>query len=94
MDKSDEKTKTELKDQITQTLYDRINAVVVSALGEKELFLLQKSMEDHPELDEIDVLSIITSYVPGLEEKIVQAVDQLYSEIVANVKQIDKNLGN
>lgn len=92
MSNAKEDVKAELKEEITKTLYERINAVVVSSMGEKELFLLQKSMEDHPELDEIDILSIITSYIPGLEEKIVKAVDELYSEIVANVKQIDQNI--
>ena len=94
MDKSDEKLKEELSLEIAQTLSDRITALVVTSLGEKEMFLLEKTMEDHPELDEIDALSMITSYIPGLNERILKEVSDLFDELVASVKAIDQKLSN
>lgn len=90
MDKADPEIKQELANEISQTLSERVTAVVVASLQEKDLFLLEKTMEDHPELDTIDCLSIITSYIPGLDDRIVKAVEDLYDEIVENVQTMDK----
>jgi len=92
MDKASPQVKEELSGEIAQTLSDRVTSVVVASLGEKELFLLQKTMEDHPELDEIDCLSIISSYIPGLDDRILKAVSDLFDEIVETVKLLDQKL--
>lgn len=88
MQNSSEETKKALTEEIGITLTDRVNATVVNSLTADDLFLMEKTMEDHPELDRLDVLSIITSYIDGLDEKIVTAVDELYGEIVDNFKKI------
>lgn len=92
MDKASPEVLDELRLEIAQTLSDRVTATLIASLGEKELFLMNKTMEDHPELDEIDCLSIITSYVPGLDQKILKTVDDLYVEMVQDVKRIDQIL--
>jgi hypothetical protein len=92
MDQASPEVKEQLSLEIAQTLSDRVTSVVVASLGEKEVFLLEKTMEDHPELDEIDCLSIITSYIPGLDQKILKAVDDLFYELVDTVKQLDEKL--
>ena len=92
MDKSDPKVVAELSDEIAITLTDRVTSVIIDSMGEKELFLLYKTKEDHPELDEIDCLSIITAYIPGLEGRILKAVDDLYAEILETAGMIDKRL--
>lgn len=89
MDKASPEVMAELKMEIGRTVSDRVTSTIITSLGEKELFLMNKTLEDHPELDEIDCLSIITSYVPGLDQKILKAVDDLYEEMVENVKKID-----
>jgi hypothetical protein len=89
MDKASPEVMAELKMEIGRTVSDRVTSTIITSLGEKELFLMNKTMEDHPELDEIDYLSIITSYVPGLDQKILKAVDDLYEEMIENVKKID-----
>ncbi len=92
MDQAPEHIKTELSNEIAQTLSERITATVVASLGDKEIFLLQKTLEDHPELDEIDSLSIITSYIPGLDQLILKAVSDLYDNLVDNARMIDQSL--
>ena len=92
MNNIDPKTLEELRKEITFTLVERVNSVVVSSLGEDELFLLQKTLEDHPELDEIDCLSIIAPNIEGLNERIVKTVDDLYLELLEKVKTIDKQI--
>ncbi len=85
---SSEEMEKALKKEITMTLANRVNSTIVNSLSANDLFLMQKTMEDHPELDTINVLSIITSYIDGLDEKIVSAVDDLYGEIVENFMKI------
>lgn len=92
MDKASPDVIEELSNEIAQTLSERVTAVVVASLGEKEVFLLKKTLEDHPELDEIDALSIITSYIPGLDNKILEAVSDLFDELVENSRSIDEKL--
>ncbi len=94
MDKASPEVIEELSNEIAQTLSERVTAVVVASLGEKEVFLLQKTLEDHPELDEIDALSIITSYIPGLDNKILEAVSDLFDELVENSRSIDEKLNS
>ena len=88
MQNTSEETKEALRKEIGLTLADRVNSTIVNSLSADDLFLMEKTMEDHPELDTINVLSIITSYIDGLDEKIVSAVDELYGEIVENFKKI------
>lgn len=88
MQNSSAETKDALKKEIGITLADRVNSTIVKSLTAEDLFLMEKTMQDHPELDTINVLSIITSYIDGLDEKIVTAVDDLYEEIVENFKKI------
>ena len=90
LDKSSAEIQEELSLEITQTLSDRITSVIINSLGDKEMFLLKKTLEDHPELDEIDALSMITSYIPGLNERILKEVSDLFEELVSDIKTIDQ----
>lgn len=92
MAKSDPAILDELSLQISQTLSDRVTAVVVSSLGDSELELLDRILSDHPELDKIDALSIITPSIEGLDARILKAVNDLFEEMVDNVRLIDKTL--
>lgn len=92
MENASPEVKEELSNEIAQTLSDRVTATVIASMGDKEIFLLEKTLEDHPELDEIDALSIITSYIPGLDDRIVKAVSDLYDELVENARMIDESL--
>lgn len=94
MDKASPKMLEDLRTEIALTLAERVNAVVVSSMGPNELFLLEKTIEDHPELDEIDCLSIITPYIPDLDQRILKAVDDLYGEILDNARSIDEQFKN
>lgn len=92
MDRAAPEILDELRTEITLTLAERVNAVVISSLDENDLFLLQKTLEDHPELDEIDCLSIITPNIPGLDARIIKAVDDLYAEMLERVRALDRQL--
>lgn len=92
MDKAPEHVLKELSLEIAQTMNDRVTATVVAVLGDKELFLMEKMLKDHPELDEIDALSIITSYIPGLDDLILKAVGDLFEELVENARMINQSL--
>lgn len=92
MDKAAPDVVDQLSLEISQTLSDRITATVVASLGDKELDLLERIVADHPELDRIDALSIITPSIAGLDERILKEVNDLFEELVQNAQMIDKSL--
>lgn len=92
LDKSDQKTLEQLHVEISQTLSDRITATVIVSLGDKEMDLLERILQDHTELDKIDALSIITPSIPGLNERILKAVNDLFEELVGTFKMMNDSL--
>jgi hypothetical protein len=81
----------ELSGEIMRLLNERIVSTVLVQFGDKELFLLENMLKDHPELDEIDVISILAENLPDLNELIVKTVNDLYEELVGDVEMIDQN---
>lgn len=80
----------QLGEEIKRLLNERIVSTVLVQFGDKELFLLENMLKDHPELDEIDVISILAENLPDLNELIVKTVNDLYEELVGDVEAIDK----
>lgn len=83
----------QLNGEITALLSERVIATVITKFGDKELFLLENLLKDHPELDEIDAISIIAENLPGLNELILKTVDDLHAELVENAKMVEKKVG-
>ena len=94
MDKASPDVKNELRDEIKRTFSERVNAVVIDSMEEKDLLMLEKITADQPELDLIDVLSMITAYMPGLNDRILKVINDLYEELVDNARMIDEKLKN
>lgn len=92
MDKASPHIQSELRQEIERTFSERVNAAVIDSMGEKELFMLEKMVADQPELDLIDVLSVITTYMPGLNDRILKVINDLYEELVDNARMIDEKL--
>lgn len=86
----DKETRESLDEAITIRLAERIVATVIDNFTGDEFVLLEKVMEDHPELDDIDAIMIISSRVPDLQVKLEKAMSDLYKEMVYNVSEIGK----
>ena len=79
-----------LEDRIELALSDRITATIVAKFTERELQLLDKMLEDHPELDEFDAISMIAPSIPGMQEELQKAIDDLYEELTHDAAEIDR----
>jgi hypothetical protein len=88
----DEKTRSVLEDAVQRRLAERITATIINQFNEKEFVLLEKILDDHPELDEIDAISVISSNIPGLQDKLGKAVTDLYEEITYDAGEIQKSM--
>jgi hypothetical protein len=92
MDKASIETIDKISFEIKATLSERIMEVVINSFSDRELFLLNKLIEDHPQIDEIDALSLIVPTVPGLADLIVKTVDDLFDELVQDFIAIEYQL--
>lgn len=81
-----------LEDRIELALSDRITATIVANFDEREFALLEQIMEDHQELDEFDAISMIAPNVPGMQEELQKAIQDLYEELVHDAAEIDRAL--
>jgi hypothetical protein len=84
----------EMAEEIKRLLNERIIAAVLLKFGDKEIFLLENMLKDHPELDEIDVISILSENLPDLSELIVKTVEDLYEELVLQASDLEKMINS
>jgi hypothetical protein len=89
MDKAPLLMQEELKLELIQTLMTTISNTILNAFEDKELFMLQKMLEDHPEIEQIDAITIIAASIPGLEQRLGEVVEDLYEELVQDYKDIE-----
>ncbi len=71
-----------LMQQLKGMLMDRISRKIVDELGNKELFLLHKLKEDHPNLDILDAISLVVPSAPYLKNKLHKTTSDLFTELV------------
>jgi|GEM_PF-2045945 len=86
----DEETRVALEEGIQRRLAERIVASIIDSFNEREFTLLEKVMEDHPELDDIDAVMLISTEIPNLQEKLEKAIMDLYDELVFDAKEIQQ----
>lgn len=90
----DAQTDSALRSGIQRRLGERIVATVIDSFSEREFALMEKVMEDHPELDDIDALMLISTEVPNLDQQLEKAIRDLYEEMVYDTKKIQEAMDN
>ena len=78
-----------LREQIAKILMERVVHTILAVFQEKELFMLKNMLDDHPELDEIDAIMIISAQTPEIDVKLQKTIDDLEQELLqdyANIK--------
>jgi len=86
--------RAELSEQIERRLSERITAVVINGMKDKDMDLYEKVLADHPELDDMDALTIIASGLPDLQIKLLKAIQDLYEELTYDARQIQRAMDN
>jgi len=85
--------RAELEEQIERRLAERITAVIIHNFDDKELKLFEKLIQDHPELDDMDAMTIAASGIPDLNVKMLKAIQDLYEELTYDAREIEKAMG-
>lgn len=88
----DTPTRELIEDAISQRLIERITTTIIGSFAESELLLLEKILEDHPELDEINAIGMVAQNVPGIEKKLVKAFKDLFEEFTHDAEEIQKHM--
>ena len=88
----DDKTREALEEGIQRRLAERIVATLIDSFTEREFALLEKVIESHPELDDIDAIMLISNEIPNLQERLEKAIMDLYEEMTYDAKEIQQAL--
>lgn len=90
----DEKTRLALEEGIERRLAERIVATIINGFNAREFSLLEMVMEDHPELDDIDCIMLISKEIPNLQERLEKAIMDLYEEMTYDAREIQRAMDN
>ncbi len=80
--------RSELEEQVERRLSERITATVINGMTERDMQLYEKVLADHPELDDMDALTVIASNLPDLQMKLLKSIQDLYEELTYDAQQI------
>jgi hypothetical protein len=86
----DQKTRSALEEGIQRRLAERIVAAIIDGFNEREFVLLENVIENHPELDDIDAIMLISNDIPNLKDRLEKAITDLYDEMVYDATQIQE----
>lgn len=78
-----------LADLIQDLLAKRIIITLIDKFGEKEMEKYEKLADDHPELNEFDILILMAPEIEGLKEDLEKEINSLYQEMVSDCAQVD-----
>lgn len=71
----------ELRQELAESLAERILAVILSNCEAREEKLFAKLETDHPELQKIDVVMMLIPSMPHLQKKLESSIEELYQEL-------------
>lgn len=82
--------KAPLAAAIERQLRDRLTVTILDSFDEKDLEMVQKLLQDHPELDHVEAVSLMALNMPGLHEKMQTAIEELYEELIYDAQRVDE----
>lgn len=88
LDETPAPIRLELREAIFDRLSDRIMSTVLSSFEEKDVVTFENMLDDHPELDELDVVMIVAKQVKGLKERLERQINSLFSELTYDAMKI------
>lgn len=84
--------RAELAEQVERRLSERITATIINAMSDKDMRLYEKVLADHPELDDMDALTIVASSLPDVQVKMLKSIQDLYEELTYDAQQIQYSM--
>lgn len=84
--------RAELQEQVERRLSERITATVINSMNDKDMQVYEKVLADHPELDDMDALTVVASNLPDLQLKLLKSIQDLYDELTYDARQVQMAL--
>ena len=88
----DANVRAELAEQVERRLSERITATIINAMTDKDMRLYEKVLADHPELDDMDALTVVASSLPDVQVKMLKSIQDLYEELTYDAQQIQYSM--
>ena len=85
-------TRRALEEGIHRRLGERIMATIIDQFSEREFTIMEKMMEDHPEIDNLDAIILVAGEIPHLQALLEKAVMDLYEEMTYDANRLQKAL--
>ncbi len=86
--------RAKLERSIARRMEERVTTTIIDSFGEEEFGVFNEILDDHPELDEIDALSLVAAKIPGLQERLNEAMQKLYDELLEGADQVKSFLAS
>lgn len=82
--------RSELEEEIERSLGERITATIISAFTERDMDLYDKVKAENPQFDQMEVIALVAADIPGLAEKLLKAIQDLYEELTYDAAKIQQ----
>ena len=79
-----------LEEQIERRLAERVTATIINAFTPNDLAFYEKTVAENPDLTDMDALTIVAATLPGVQEKMLKGVQDLYEELTYDAEKVDQ----
>ena len=77
-----------LERSIARRMEERVTSTIINQFGDEEFDIFNQILDAHPELDEIDAISLVAAKIPGLQERLNEAMETLYNELMDGAERV------
>jgi hypothetical protein len=75
-------TRAKFEKSIEKSLYERLSVTVFNSLDDHDIERYEQILAKHPEFEALDAVAMIAPNIPGLEQMLEKAMDELFRELI------------
>lgn len=82
----------ELEEEIERSLGERITATIISAFTMREVEMYEQIRDANRGMDQMEALGLVAAKVPGMAQKLLKGIQDLYEELTEDAQRIQYTL--